>query len=1207
MRKNSPFLFSLCCLSFLGLTARETPVKHLWTSKEAFEEKAFIENKGQYDLKEKGGPKDILFGARLNGLQYFFTNDGIWILRNEPVKRTEREIEELKEKFNFREAGKKEKEETEFTYKFVEKFHRMQFVGAGAVTTVLPETQVSRMYNFSSKNNDSYSAHAYKKITYINLYPGIDAEFIFPEGKEGFKYNLIVHRGADASQVKIQYPLSEKTKIDLTGNLIIRSAFGNFTDHAPVANLKGYQTTVACSFVLTGETVSFKLANYDVSKDLIIDPWTQTPVFAGANNAYDVDWDNAGNCYAYGGLSPYMITKFSPAGVPLWTFTTTAFLAQGTLSGTYYGDFAVNRISQSIFITDGGNLSSGAGVIKLNQAGTQVAIFNGNPTFQEMWRISYSRCTGQCVITGGGTTVPTFNGCYLDTNLVGLNPLNVNNTTAGYNDMWGLTLDAFGSAYFVCTQNGATVFTNDICKVPMPALTPITWQATTTYSLTEVSSVMYYPFGATSNGFNGITMSSANLYLYDTYVLSKWNSATGAMITSSSISGTSQSTVSYGGLSADDCDHLFLGTSSNILIYDGNTLSQIGTIPAAGSVNDVSFANNSILYSCGVGFVSSSNVTLPSCSILSPTLAVTNASCTNPVGSATISIGGGTLPYSIAWSTTPVQTGSVVANLPAGTYTATITDNSCPPLNATYTFSIVQTNGVSVSSSITNVKCKGGNDGSISITNTGTTTPTYTWSTGSNASSVSNLAPGTYTLVVGSSTGCNMTLLLNVTEPPAITATVTPGILKCFGDTTSISVAVSGGTPAVLSPNYVVNWNPPAATGLSVHGLGIGNYGATVVDSLGCTATFTIGLTQPPPLVPNFTLTPACFGSPVQFTDLSTGGPFISWDWNYGDGSASGTSQNPAYTYSVSGTYIVTLTPKTVNSCTATATETLTVFPGPVVYFKGDTIAGCPEHSVNFKDSSVTIAGTIVKWDWNFGNGTVYNGQFPPTVTYTNSSNTVPLTYNVSLFVTSNNGCMNSLIKNKYITVYPKPKAGFTYNSDDGSQIDVLNNKVHFYSQALGATIYNYNFGDLFADPANTDLSVLINPIHQYLHDDPYTYYVTQVVENQYACKDSVTKPLIIHPVCTFFIPNSFSPNSDGTNDFFKGTGIGIDNSTYIFMIFDRWGNSVFKTNDVEKAWDGRINGKGDTVQEDVYVWKVKFKDTIGKSHEYNGIVSILK
>ena len=670
---------------------------------------------------------------------------------------------------------------------------------------------------------------------------------------------------------------------------------------------------------------------YDKNKGAVIDPWTTTPVFAGGNAAYDVDWDLAGNCYAYGGTSPYQLVKFSPAGVQLWTYTNT-FSSTG--GGSYYGDFAVNRLSGSAFVIDGFN-SSGAGCEKVNLAGGFAVAGVSNSSFQEMWRIVYSRCTNQVVIAGGGTTSPSYTGATFDTSLTGINIANVINSPTGLHDMWGVAIDAFGSAYFATaqTQVGSAGYDNYIFKVPTPALTPITYSVATTYSFVEVASVTYPGFSFSSpNGFNGMAMSNRNLYTYDSYSLNKWNSVTGAMTGSANINGPSQNTVSCGGLAVDECDHLFLGLNNSIKQYDGVSMSQTGTIAAAGTVYDVSLGTNNILYSCGNGFVTATAVNLPNCTILQPTLTVTNASCSNPVGSATIAISGGTAPYNITWSTAPVQTGTTVTNLSAGNYTANITDNSCPPLTATYTFAITQTNGVAVTPVITNVKCKGGNNGALSITNTGTVAATYTWSTGSNASSISNLTAGNYSVVISSNTGCNMTLGLTVTEPPALSYTLTPGTLKCYGDTTSINLAVSGGTPAKLTPNYVINWNPPAATGLAVHGLVAGNYGATITDSLGCSTNFTVALTQPAQITPDFTFTPACFGSPIKFSDLSNGGPFSSWSWNYGDGSALGTTQNPSYTYAATGNYTVALTTTTLAGCSATVTHSLSVYPAPTAF-----------------------------------------------------------------------------------------------------------------------------------------------------------------------------------------------------------------------------------------------------------------------------------
>ncbi|HXB40594.1 MAG TPA: hypothetical protein VNZ49_08630, partial [Bacteroidia bacterium] len=432
-------LFFYLALSLSLTTAghsTEKPPTPKWTLKTPFEQKVFIENLGQYEIKEKSvKPKDIIYGTRQDGIHYFFTKDGLWVMNYRAVKRTEKEIEKEKEKYHIKEVEVPGKEEKEWMWKFVPEFHRMEFVGANPNAELITENEVSQVYNFAV-DKKPLAAHAYKKLIYKNLYPGVDMELFFPEDKTGFKYNLILQPGVNPNIIKIKYPESQGMSFSPEGNLIIASPFGDFTDHAPVASEAANGKAIDCNFTLNKEIVQFNVQNYDVSKGLIIDPYTSTPVFTGGNNAFDVDWDNGGNCYVYGGTAPFQVLKFNPAGGLIWSYTT-AFS-----SAWYYGDFAVDHNAGACYITDGFN-SGGAQAIKINTAGAQVAIYNGNPLFQEMWRISFSKCTNQAVIAGGGTSSPSYTGCYLDTTLVNMSPVNVINSPSGLHDMWGLCLDAF--------------------------------------------------------------------------------------------------------------------------------------------------------------------------------------------------------------------------------------------------------------------------------------------------------------------------------------------------------------------------------------------------------------------------------------------------------------------------------------------------------------------------------------------------------------------------------------------------------------------------------------------------------------------------------------------------------------------------------------------------------------------------------------------
>ena len=115
----------------------------------------------------------------------------------------------------------------------------------------------------------------------------------------------------------------------------------------------------------------------------------------------------------------------------------------------------------------------------------------------------------------------------------------------------------------------------------------------------------------------------------------------------------------------------------------------------------------------------------------------------------------------------------------------------------------------------------------------------------------------------------------------------------------------------------------------------------------------------------------------------------------------------------------------------------------------------------------------------------------------------------------------------------------------------------------------------------------------------------TLIVENNFGCLDTVDHLVEIAPEFTFFIPNAFTPNDDGTNDFFFGQGIGI--TEYDLFVFDRWGNLIFHGDDINKMWDGKVKGGSEIAQQDVYVWKVKLTDIFMKKHNYIGTVTLVK
>ncbi|MDQ3190035.1 MAG: PKD domain-containing protein [Bacteroidota bacterium] len=270
------------------------------------------------------------------------------------------------------------------------------------------------------------------------------------------------------------------------------------------------------------------------------------------------------------------------------------------------------------------------------------------------------------------------------------------------------------------------------------------------------------------------------------------------------------------------------------------------------------------------------------------------------------------------------------------------------------------------------------------------------------------------------------------------------------------------------------------------------------------------------------------------------------------------------------------------------ATVTALVNPTPTANFQTNDV--CLNEPVHFTDLSTSSQDPIVSWEWNFGDDSRINNEQNPTHFYT-----VAGRFTTVLKVKTSKGCSSSF--SSLVNVHPVPVADFSATPLKASVFSPI---VNFANKSTGATQLEWSFGD-----GNFAVNVE-NPKHQY---SSYTnsYMAQLIVFNDFGCSDTAQKQIEIIPEFTFYAPNSFTPDGDGINDYFFGTGIGI--VVYEMWIFDRWGMQVFYTNDVDKLWDGRVQGanNNEIAQQDVYVWLVELKDVFGKNHEYRGHVSLIK
>lgn len=236
----------------------------------------------------------------------------------------------------------------------------------------------------------------------------------------------------------------------------------------------------------------------------------------------------------------------------------------------------------------------------------------------------------------------------------------------------------------------------------------------------------------------------------------------------------------------------------------------------------------------------------------------TNVSCNSgTTGAISLTVTGGTAAYTFTWlplAPFPGSNASSVSGLGANVYTVNITDaNGCP---ITRTYTITQPTAIGQTVTTTNAVCNSSCTGTASQVITGGT-PTYSFSWSSSAAttqSVGSLCAGSYTATITDGNGCISAKAFTITQPSAITVTITPSHPKCNAACNgSIATNVTGG-----NGGYVYAW-VPAGAGPNPTGLCAGNYTLSVTDASLCPQTAVVTLTNPPLLTSNITFTnPLC-------------------------------------------------------------------------------------------------------------------------------------------------------------------------------------------------------------------------------------------------------------------------------------------------------------------------------------------------------------
>ena len=199
-------------------------------------------------------------------------------------------------------------------------------------------------------------------------------------------------------------------------------------------------------------------------------------------------------------------------------------------------------------------------------------------------------------------------------------------------------------------------------------------------------------------------------------------------------------------------------------------------------------------------------------------------------------------------------------------------------------------------------------------------------------------------------------------------------------------------------------------------------------------------------------------------------------------------------------------------------------------------------------------------------------------------------------------GCINNLIKEDFIRVDPKPYASFTMNNQERMTLSKREISMYNYSSITNGLL---NSTWCYKKLDNTQLFSTNNNPTYLLPADTGNFKIILIAESDVACKDTASQNVLVVPDIIAFIPNAFTPDNKGpkANSVFRVTSDHAQE--YHIDIFNKWGQKVYASHNIEEVWDGTYLGQ--YCQNGVYVYAIVLINKAGKEYNYHGTVNLIR